>query len=231
MKLIARIMAETGMRDMFALLHGTIRKHGQQSETVRLRNAWIKVDPRNWKTRDDMTINVGLGTGGKAERFAHLMAIVNVQKEAVGAGKVNLVDDAKLYNSVSQLTRLLDYRNADLFFNDPSAANADGTPKFPVPQPGPDRDAAKAQSAIQVEQERVQHDLLREKIKTQSQAELAKQKAELQAQLMVIEAGLRERSPQRAQYGGVAAITNTSADRARGGCLAPFCDARCGRPK
>jgi hypothetical protein len=63
-KLIARIMAE-GVRDIFALLHGTIRKHGQQLETVRLRNAWINVDPRGWKTRDDMTINVGLGSGGK----------------------------------------------------------------------------------------------------------------------------------------------------------------------
>lgn len=65
-KLIARIMAE-GVRDIFALLHGTIRKHGKQLETVRLRNAWIEVDPRNWKTCDDMnmTINVGLGSGGK----------------------------------------------------------------------------------------------------------------------------------------------------------------------
>src|SRR5579872_4611093 len=63
-KLIARIMAE-GVRDIFALLHGTIRKHGQQQQTVRLRNAWINVDPRGWKTREDMTINVGLGSGGK----------------------------------------------------------------------------------------------------------------------------------------------------------------------
>jgi hypothetical protein len=63
-KLIARIMAE-GVRDIFSLLHATIRKHGQQLQTVRLRNAWINVDPRGWKTRDDMTINVGLGSGGK----------------------------------------------------------------------------------------------------------------------------------------------------------------------
>jgi hypothetical protein len=63
-KLIARIMAE-GVRDIFALLHGTIRKHGQQRQTVRLRNAWVDVDPRGWKTRDDMTINVGLGAGGR----------------------------------------------------------------------------------------------------------------------------------------------------------------------
>jgi hypothetical protein len=37
-KLIARIMAE-GVRDIFALLHGTIREHGQQQQTVRLRLA------------------------------------------------------------------------------------------------------------------------------------------------------------------------------------------------
>jgi len=64
MKLIARILAE-GVRDIFSLLHATIRKHGQASQTVRLRNQWVSVDPRQWKTRDDMTINVGLGTGGK----------------------------------------------------------------------------------------------------------------------------------------------------------------------
>src|ERR1700722_13535000 len=90
MKLIARIMAE-GVRDMFSLLHATIRKHGQQSETVRLRNQWVSVDPRSWKTRNDMTINVGLGTGGKAQQFAQTMAIANVQKEMLAGGKSNLV--------------------------------------------------------------------------------------------------------------------------------------------
>jgi hypothetical protein len=40
MKLIARIMAE-GVRDIFALLHHTIRSHGQEKQTVRLRNKWV----------------------------------------------------------------------------------------------------------------------------------------------------------------------------------------------
>jgi hypothetical protein len=184
---------------MFALLHATIRKHGQQSETVRLRNQWVSVDPRNWKTRNDMTINVGLGTGGKAERFAHLMAIVNLQKEAVGAGKVNLVDDAKLYNSVSQLTRLLDYRNPDLFFNDPTAANADGTPKFPVAQPGPDPEVLKIQAQAQSDHVKLQADAAHQQLKLQGESQLARRKAELDAQLMLVEADLRERADRRAQ--------------------------------
>jgi hypothetical protein len=199
MKLIAKILAETGIRDMFALLHATIRKHGQQTETVRLRNQWVTVDPRTWKTRNDMTINVGLGTGGKAERFAHLMAIVNLQKEAVGAGKRNLVDDAKLYNSVSQLTRLLDYKNADLLFNNPDAANADGTPKFPPPQPGPDPEMVKAQTQAQLEQTKTQADITYQQFRMQSEAQLAQRKAELQLQVMQIEASLKERADGRAQ--------------------------------
>ena len=109
-KLIARIIAE-GVRDIFSLMHATIRKHGQQPQTVRLRNAWIDVDPRGWKTRDDMTINVGLGTGGKAQQFAQTMAIANVQKELVAAGKINLVGDRELFNTAAELTRIMGHKN------------------------------------------------------------------------------------------------------------------------
>jgi hypothetical protein len=56
-KLIARIFAETGIRDLFTLLHGTIRKHGGEPATVRLRNRWVTIDPRDWKERNDMTVN------------------------------------------------------------------------------------------------------------------------------------------------------------------------------
>ena len=42
---------------------------------MRLGNAWITVDPRNWKTRDDMTINVGLGTDvGAGTSFSQVLA-------------------------------------------------------------------------------------------------------------------------------------------------------------
>src|SRR5690349_5690571 len=119
-KLIARILAE-GVRDIFALLHGTIRKQGQQQQTVRPRNAWIHVDPRNWKTRDNMTTNVGLGSGGKAQQFAQTMAIANVQKQLVAAGKINLVSDRELFNTAAELTRIMGHKNPDRFFNDPAA--------------------------------------------------------------------------------------------------------------
>ena len=38
----------TGIKDLFLLLHGVIRRHGQEAGTVRLNNKWVNVDPRDW---------------------------------------------------------------------------------------------------------------------------------------------------------------------------------------
>ncbi len=204
-KLIARLMAE-GVRDMFALLHGTIRKHGQQSQTVRLRNAWINVDPRNWKTRDDMTINVGLGSGGRSQQFAQTMAIANVQKEMLAAGKVNLVGDLQLYNTAAELTRIMGHKNPDQFFNDPAALNPQTgqllhpPPAPPTPPPDPKLLAAQARAQTdqaiathqaQIEAQKAQNAAIHLQVKTQSEIALAKIKAELDARMAVLDAHLK----------------------------------------
>ncbi len=204
-KLVARIMAE-GVRDIFALLHGTIRKHGQQQQTVRLRNAWINVDPRNWKTRDDMTINVGLGSGGKAQQFAQTMAIANVQKQLVAAGKTNLVGDRELYHTAAELTRIMGHKNPDPFFNDPTAINPQtGQPLYPPPappQPPPDPkllavqaraqvDQASALHKAQLDQQQAQNAAIHLQVKTQGEIELAKIRAALDAKMALLETHLK----------------------------------------
>lgn len=201
-KLIARVMAE-GVRDMFGLLHATIRKHGQQQQTVRLRNQWISVDPRSWKTRDDMTINVGLGSGGKAQQFAQTMAIANVQKEIVAAGKTNLVGDKELYNTAAELTRIMGHKNPDKFFKDPSAINPQtGQLANPPPQPQPDPKVqaiqAKAQTdqqtaahKAQLEQQQAQNDAIHQQVKAQTEIMVAKIKGEMNAKLALLNAQLK----------------------------------------
>jgi hypothetical protein len=205
MKLIARIMAE-GVRDMFALLHGTIRKHGQQQQTVRLRNAWINVDPRNWKTRNDMTINVGLGSGGKAQQFAQVMALANIQEKLIAGGKANLVGDPQLYNTAAEITRIMGHKNPDKFFNDPSTINPQTgqllhpppAPTSPPPDPKLLIAQAKAQSdqaiaahQAQAQQQKAQNDAIHLQVKTQAEIELARIKAELDARMAVLDAHLR----------------------------------------
>lgn len=212
-KLIARVLAE-GVRDMFALLHGTIRKHGQQEQTVRLRNSWTQVDPRNWKTRQDMTINVGLGTGGKAQQFAQVMALANVQKEMLAGGKANLVDDQALFNTAAELTKIMGYKNPDKFFNDPSAKDPKtGQPLHPpVDPPLPeavqvaqikaqtDQQALQAKSQVdaqaderkaQIEVTQAQADMATEERKLQGEMALAQQKFELEKELKLMDFQLK----------------------------------------
>jgi hypothetical protein len=211
MKLIARLMAE-GVRDIFSLLHATIRKHGQQQQTVRLRNAWINVDPRGWKTRDDMTINVGLGAGGKAQQFAQTMAIANVQKEMLSGGKVNLVGDLQLYNTAAELTRIMGHKNPDKFFNDPAAINPQTgqllhpPPAPPAPPPDPKLLAAQARAQTeqaiathkaQIAQQEAQNAAIHLQVKAQTEAELAKLKADLDAKLQILDAHIKATTAQR----------------------------------
>ena len=177
MKLVARIIAETGIKDLFSLLHGVIRKHGQEKQTVRLRNKWVPIDPRQWKTRNDMTINVGLGNGGKAEQFAQMMALANVQKEMLAGGKSNLVGDKQLYNTAEQLSRLMGHKNANLFFNDPDEKTPDGQLKYPPVQPPPDPAVLKIQADAQAKDKELQFKGQELQIKSQLDAQADERKA------------------------------------------------------
>ena len=197
MKLIARIMAE-GVREIFSLLHGTIRKHGQQKETVRLRNKWVPVDPRQWKTRADMTINVGLGTGAKAQQFAQIMALANVQKEMIAGGKGHLVGDKELYETAAEITKIMGHKNPDRFFNDPDEKDEQGQPKHP-PQPPPEDPkitVAKMQAATDakaderkagIEAVQMEADIAANDKKIEGDIILAREKAAIEERLAVLQ--------------------------------------------
>jgi hypothetical protein len=183
MKLIARIFAETGIKDLFILLHGIIRKHGQQAQTVRLRNQWVQVDPRDWKKRNDMTVEVGLGTGGKAEQMQMINLIIAMQEKALMGGLTNIVTPNNLYNSAKVLTRISGHKDVDAFFTDPSTQ--------PPPQMQPDPklqiEMLKAQSAEKLQAQKQQTEAVHEAAKLQADAALEQQKFEHQKELDMLE--------------------------------------------
>jgi hypothetical protein len=182
-KMIARIFAETGIRDLFSLLHALVRRHGSRAQTMRLRNRWITVDPRDWKARNDMTINVGLGTGGKTEQLAHLMSLIGLQKEALAAGKGNLVSDDNLYNSAREFTKLVGLKNVERFFTDPKTQ--------PAPQATPNPVLLEMQLKGEIEKTQAQADIATQQKKIESEMALAQQRFELEKQLKLLDAQLK----------------------------------------
>jgi threonine synthase len=80
LELVARVFAETGVKDLFMLVHKLVRQNYTKPDIVRLRGKWAEVDPRQWANRADMSIAVGLGTGNKDAQLMHIQTILAAQR-------------------------------------------------------------------------------------------------------------------------------------------------------
>ena len=181
MKLIARIFAETGIRDMFALMHAKILKHENKQKKVRLRGTWVTVDPRQWRTRSDMSINVGLGTGDKSQEFAKVLKLIELQTAALQMG---LAKPEHLFNTAKQVTKLLGLKSVDLYFADPAGNPEAGQQKSPEEKKA-EADIKKTEMEMQIKQMELQGKAEIEK--TQAQADVAVMQQKVQAEMALAE--------------------------------------------
>ena len=142
LEMIARVFAETGVKELFHIVHSVVLKHAKKEEIIKLRNKWVPIDPREWVKRTDMTISVGLGNGNKDQMLAHLQMILQAQMAMRGSP---LVTDHNLFNSLERLSQNAGFKSAEEFFTDPG--------QNPQPQqPQQDPAVMKAQADIQTKQ-------------------------------------------------------------------------------
>lgn len=170
-KLVARIFAETGVRELFILIQKLLAQYQDRSMTLKLNGDWVDVDPRAWKNQYNTTVNVGLGTGDKTKQVQHIMALGAAQKEAIAIG---VATPKNVYNALKKLTPLMGYKNADEFFTDP----ADQPPSPPQPDP----EAQKQQMEQQTELVRIQaaHAANMEEMQQKERLEMARIQQEAQ---------------------------------------------------
>lgn len=117
LELIARIFAETGVKDAFLLVHELMSKHSTKPLSIKLNNEYVSVDPRQWKKRTDMTVSVGLGTGDKQQQSMHIMNIMAVQKEGL---QIGITTPEQIYKSAKRLVENAGFKDGNEFFTDPS---------------------------------------------------------------------------------------------------------------
>jgi hypothetical protein len=212
-ELVARTFAETGVKELFKLVHRLVRTTLTKPDIVRMRNKWIEIDPREWKDRNDLSISVGLGAGNKDQQLAHLMSIITMQKEAI---QIGLTSPEKIYNSLAKLTQNAGFKNPQEFWTNPS----DNPQGQQPPQEDPNDkliqgqlaiEQQKAQSDMQLsqqkaqaqlaqEQERSKNDIIIEREKIMAQAELERFKAQLKAETDLAIAQIKAQSG--LMYGG-----------------------------
>jgi hypothetical protein len=183
-ELIARVFAETGVKDLFRKILELVG--GQQSapRIVRLRNRWVPMDPRNWNTQMDVSINVGLGTGNKDQMLLHLQNLLGIQVQAVRfQGGINgpLVTLENIYNTLAKLVENAGLKSADPYFTAPSRTQAPTPPAVPA---GPPAGRPQPDPRLLALQQRAQLDAARLELERQrAAADLALDRAKLAAEL------------------------------------------------
>lgn len=143
-KLIARTIAETGLRDLFLGIHRDLRSGPIKELVMKLTGQWVAVNPRVWKDRTDMTVKVGMGTGDRDIVRQGLMMMGQIQREMMGAGS-RMVDEAKLYATAERLMGTFGFKSVEPFLNNPSMMP-------PPPPKGPDPQTQMAMAQLQMAQ-------------------------------------------------------------------------------
>jgi hypothetical protein len=159
-EMIARVFAETGVIDLFRKIIHLGSKYSQKALKLKINGQYTDVDPREWKTQFDFTVNVGVGTGNKDQIVSHLTTILQVQQQ-VSAAKIGIVAPQHVYEAVKELTRGMGFKDTDKFFGSPD--------KFPAASPTPPEQVQVAQIKAQSDQQIAQQ-------KAQSDAQMAMQK-------------------------------------------------------
>ena len=145
-ELVARTFAETGVKELFKLVHKLVRTTLTKPDIVRMRNKWVEVDPREWKDRKDLSISVGLGAGNKDQQLTHLMSILQMQKEAI---QIGITNPEKIYNALAKLTQNAGFKNPEEFWTNPA--------NNPPPQPqGPSIEEQAIQAQKEIDAMKVQ---------------------------------------------------------------------------
>jgi hypothetical protein len=118
-ELIARNLAEGGMRQMFRLIAQIARANPNEGEMMRLDGQFVPVDPRSWTSDLDLVTNVGLGNNHRDERIAALQMTMQTQMQVWQAyGPTNgIVTMTGIRNTLADILGMAGIHNADRYYN------------------------------------------------------------------------------------------------------------------
>ena len=201
MELIARIFAETGVKDLALKMFELVCKYQQKEKIVRIRGKYIPMRPYEWKDRVNVTIHVGLGTGSKEQQLILLNAILERQMQAINLQQNvfgPMVNLRNIYNSLKKLVENAGLNSIEPFFMDPDV----GAAQMPQLPPKPPTEFEKvtlaqvqgenqrAQLKAQVEEKRIEAQMRQELL----EFELKIKEIELQYGTKIDELELKRRS-------------------------------------
>ena len=204
-ELIARVMAETGIKDLMRCILKTVLQNAQQPRIIRLRNNFVVMDPQAWENEFDISINVGLGNGDDAQRMAMLSQVAGKQEQVLTQmGMENPLCTMGQYRAtLAKMLEAAGFKNANEFFLDPDnlppelqqkiqqkmqMAEGQNNPALELERQKLETERQKIQADIALDREKMVAEL---ELKREIQMQELQMKFEMRRQEMQLEAQLR----------------------------------------
>lgn len=117
-EVIARNLAEGGMKRLFKLMLNIMVKNVDREQVIRLNGSFVPIDLQNWNVDLDLIVNVGVGTGREREKAVTLQQTLAIQQQIYqGYGPMNgVVTLSQMRNTLADLLAIGGLKNADRYF-------------------------------------------------------------------------------------------------------------------
>lgn len=117
-ELVTRVIAETGMRDLFEGIAWTVSRFQSTKDEIMVLGKQITVNPARWWNDHQIESRVGIGAGDDNEKVASLSGVFQIQNQLKAEGSV-LVDEKDRYNTLKRMLEAMGEYGVNEFFNDP----------------------------------------------------------------------------------------------------------------
>lgn len=118
LELIARVFADTGVRNMFKSIYNLIQRYEDRKKVVRLNNNYFQIDPSSWREDLDVDIEVGIGYGDQDVRLQNISNFAGLI-EKVGQQTQGMIQPSNVYNLVREIADEMGIKNVDKFISTP----------------------------------------------------------------------------------------------------------------
>lgn len=179
-EMIARLFAETGVKELFKGILHLLCKYQDKPRIVRMRGSYVSFDPREWSNQYDVDINVGLGAGNRQEQMSMLAMVLAKQEQILGQmGPANpLVTMGQYRNTLGRMVEAAGFKDSAEFYK---SITPEEDQMMSQPQP---QQEAPMPPEIQAYMAKTQADIQAQQMKAQADIQLAREKAAAELQLM-----------------------------------------------
>lgn len=165
MELMARVMAETGMKSAFRLILKLVCMYQKQPRSVKLTGGWADMDPSGWDDEMELKVSVGLGMGDKEQQLMSSSMVGKMQQMLIPLG---FVSPKNIEAAVELGLNGLGLKGVDRFATFPKDPNVASQP-IHLPPP-PQKTGTDPQTLIQMEQIKAQAKIQSTQVQAQAKA-------------------------------------------------------------